>query len=342
MIIFKKYCIVTEAKTREEVLTEIITTLEEDGYVVKMKGNRIYAYTKSNRREAMNNIIKLFKNKDARLVKPVNRAIQRLSSIGYVSLKDGIDIIVKPLGRNLKEAEETASNDLDRMIKEAMADDGKNFITIKIGNDKIKKVISASSKHIKGDPKADIALIDVEGKEVAFISHKKAGGASAFQQYSGLSRESGNEIYSSKLVKEFVRDIYDYLLDNYDDNVAQSGTSFLRPIPNNTEGKKLVGKAIFGSDWEKGSKKYSRDFVNCIGQGDPRLKKSGDAYVLDFTDAMHTSNDISWAFKGDYKAVLGATYRMGRRLESDGTVVENMRGGVYPESLFTNRNFVKL
>jgi len=341
MIIFKKFLIINEAKNREEILTDIISRLESNEFLVKIKNNRVYAYTKGNRLSAMNKILEIFKDKNARFIKPDNKTVRNLSSIGVISLDGDITVIVKPLGRNRKEAEEKASNDLDKLIKDAVNENG-GPITVKIGDLKLKNIVSASSKHIVGDPKADITLIDNKDKEIGFISHKKEGGASSFQQYSGLSKQSGVEIYNNKLVKNFIKDIHEYMESNYNSNVAESGMSFKRKVPNSTEGKKLVGMSVFGFNWTLGGKNFSRNFVQCIGQGDPILKKQGKVYELDFFDAMHVSKDIAWAFKGEYRAYFAATYRVGRRIESEDIIVENLRGGIYPEGFISGRNAIEL
>ena len=341
MIIFKKYLIIQEAASREEALTDIITRLESNNFLVKIKNNRVYAFTKENRIKAMGEIVQIFQDKNAKFIKPDNKTIRNISTIGVIALQDNIMIVVKPIGVNRKEAEEMATNDLDKLIKDAVLEDGKP-ITVAIGDIELEDIVSASSKHITGDPKADIVLMDSKDNEVGFISHKKEGGATAFQQYSGLSKKSGIDIYNNGLVKDFIKDIHEHLKNDFDTNIAQSGMSFKRKVSNNTEGKKLVSKSVYGSNWAAGSKKFDRNFVQCIGQGKPKLKKNGNVYDLDFSDAMHTYNDISWAFKGEYRAYFAATYRVGRKIETEGIIVENLRGGIYPKGFITDRNATEL
>lgn len=341
MINFRKFLILTEAKTKEEILTNYISKLEELELLVKIKNGRLFAYTKRDRFDVMKQIANAFRAEGARIVKPTDDKVIRISSIGYVTLNNGIDIVVKPLGRDVKQAEKKATNKLDALIKKYTKEEGKP-ITIKIGKYVIENVSMASSEHIKGDPKADITLMDEDENEIGFISHKKAGGASAFQQYSGLSQASGAMIYNSTLVKEFVKDIYNYLNKNNKTNIATSGMSFKREVPNDVKGENIVGKAVYGFDWKLGSENFGRNFVHCIGQGEPKLKKKGKVYELDFSDDMHTADNINWAFSGEYKAFLAATYRVGRKIESEGIVVENLRGGIYPEGFIKNRKSIKL
>lgn len=340
MIIFKKFFSINEANNLNKLLTGVISELESLGYLVKIKNGRVMAYTKNSRYDALKNILKNFDGSE--FIKPESDKIRRIASIGYIKLKNGISIVVKPLGGSRKEAEEKASNDLDKLIKEAMEDNDGEGVTIKIGKEKFENIVQASTKVLKGDPKADIALIDKDDEQVAFISHKKAGGASAFQQYGGLSEKSGIDVYMNSLVKDFVNDVSNYLNSRGLDDVAQPGMSFLRALPNSEEAKKLIGKSIYGKDWVVGSKNFGENFVNCIGQGDPELKKKGKIYELDFSDNMHTYDDLSWAFIGDYKACLGATYRLGRQIKSESVTIKNLRGGIYPVAMLSGRNYISL
>jgi hypothetical protein len=339
MMIFKKFFLLYEAIKKDELLTEVISRLESLGYIVKIKNGRVIAYTHGNRYNALKNILDNFAGSTH--LKPDTEQIIRVASIGYIKLNNGLSVVVKPVSKNKKEAEEKASNDLDKLIKEAI-EDGENGITIKIGDDEFKNIVEATTKRLKGDPKADITLIDKDGDSVAFISHKKGGGAAAFQQYGGLSEKSGMDVYMNPEVTDFVNNIAEYLKTKNLDNIAQPGMSFLTELPDSENSKKLIGKSIYGKDWSTNGKNFGENFVNCIGQGDPELKKKGDVYELNFSDDMHTHDDLSWAFVGEYKACLGATYRIGRQIKNEKVTIKNLRGGIYPFLMLSGRNFIKL
>ena len=150
------------------------------------------------------------------------------------------------------------------------------------------------------------------------------------------------DVYMNPLVRDFVNKISEYLNSNNLSNEATPGMSFLKELPNSEEAEKLIGKSIYGKDWSTNNKKFGENFVNCIGQGDPELKKKGDVYELNFSDDMHTHDDLSWAFTGEYKACLGATYRLGRQIKNESVTVKNLRGGIYPFVMLSGRSFVKL
>lgn len=339
MIIFKKYYILEQSKELENALTNVLSRLEANEFLVKIKGRRVFAYTKDNRRLAMDRIIKLFSDRQPTLIKPVTRSIRNISTIGYISLNNGIDVVVKPIGGGRKDAEIKASNDLNDLIQRANEKE-EGPIKIKIGDEVIEGIVSANSERITGDPKADIVLINADNKEVGFISHKKEGGPAAFQQYGGISKEAGLEIYNNPIVEDFLKTIKDYMQEKFNTNVAENGMSFKREIPDSIEGKNLLGKSVYGPDWSLNSKNYGREFVNCIGQGNPKLKRKDEYYVLDFSDTMHTSDEIDWVFKGGYKAYLAATFRTDRRIEGEDFVLENLRGGIYPKEFISHRKAI--
>jgi hypothetical protein len=336
---FKTFLLIREARVQRD-FGAVESILKKAGFSNTTIKNGRVVITTNERITALKLAMKALKKFKPKFLTDIQA--KRISSVGVVSLNNGVQIVAKPLGRkNVKEAEEKATGDLDRLIKKAVKENG-GSIKVKIGKQTIANVVKAKSEQIKGEPKADIALIDESGEEVGFISHKKEGGAAAFQQYSGLSEKSSEKIYNNKQVKSFIDDIYDYMEENYDTNIASSGMSFKREVKGNENGKKLLGYSVYGSDWNNGNKPFNRNSVHCIGQGDPVLTKRGKAYELTFSEITHYPDDVDWAFEGDYKANFAATFRVGRKIENSDKVLENLRGGIYPELFISGRNAIEL
>lgn len=243
--------------------------------------------------------------------------------------------------RDVLQAEKAATKKLIELITKAVEDERKP-INVTIGRYRIENVVTAGADQIKGDPKADIALISKNGQEVGFISHKKEGGAKAYQQYGGLSRRAGMNIYTSNLTKAFIRDLDIWVNQVNDSNILKSGQAVFRKIPNDPEGRKLVGLSVYGPNWNGGTS-FGRESVHCIGQGMPVLKKTGSStYALTFSESIHTANDIDWAFKQNYAAILAVTYRGGRRTENFGTIIRNARPGIYPYDFISSRSATEI
>ena len=249
---------------------------------------------------------------------------------------------VQPKKRDVLQAENDATKLLKKLVTEAVIKEQKP-ITVYIGNRIITDVVDVDNKHIRGDPKADIALISDKGINVGFISHKKEGGAKAFQQYGGMSAKSGSKIYNSPIVSAFVRDLESHVQEKFGNNTFQSGNAIYRLIPNDVEGQQLLSLSIYGPEWSKGSR-YSLQSVHCIGQGSPILNRNinDGSYVLKFSDKMHIATDLRWAFTGDFAGVLGVTYRGGRRVENSGYVVRSARAGIYPLQFMKNRSSIQI
>jgi hypothetical protein len=232
----------------------------------------------------------------------------------------------KPSGFKAMAAEMMATNELNDEIKKATSENN-GPITIKIGKFTVKDVVAAGADHIKGDPKADIALIDANGKEVGFISHKKEGGAAAFQQYSGISKAAGMK---HKEIDSFLT-----ALNKDAGKIAPKGYAAYREVDSNV----LINQSVYGPDYPGA---FGRDNCHCIGQGTPILVKNGKVYELDFSENIHYNGDVKWAKKGKYLAVFGATMRSGRKITTkDGKTTKNLRAGIYPISVIKSRKALK-
>ena len=215
-------------------------------------------------------------------------------------------------------------------------------INIKINNQIYKNICGANKVH--GTPKADIVLVQLVNensfREVTFISHKKEGGAAAFQQYGGLSEDAGTVISQDPLVLKFLTDLAMFVKAKTKKYEATNGMSVYRYVPNSGAGKNLVARSLFGPDWRPNS--YGYDSVHCIAQGVPTFTHSGGAY--DFkAEAIHPPTP-DWALLGksdNFRAVFAATYREGRkfvaRINNKEQTVMHMRVGIYPYAFVKNR-----
>ena len=234
--------------------------------------------------------------------------------------------------------EMTYINDVNTFIKKI-----NHPIDIKLNNRIYKNICGVNKVH--GTPKADLVLVQFDEarkafKEVAFISHKKGGGAKAFQQYGGVSDKAGGGISDNKLVLAFLADLALFIKATTGKYEAKSGISVFRTVPNTAVGKKLVAQSLFGPDW--GGSKFGADSVHCIAQGNPKLTQNGSFFLLS-GEAIHPPK-ADWALKGptdSFRAVFAATFRNGRMFEAtvDGkaVTVKNMRAAIYPYAFVSGR-----
>ena len=258
-------------------------------------------------------------------------------NIAYARIKYGsgfsksghikISKIRKPTGKkNVMEAEENAIKGINEALKKighpiickVKKSDGPGYFTFK-------DVVACGN--VRGTPKADFTLVNTKGDHVAFISHKKEGGAKAYQQYSGITETAGLEIYNHPETQKFLSNVIGFIEDE----------RLTNPMVMKVKSKKLINLSIYGPDYKKGAN-YGKDHVHFIGQGDPIFtqdKKNPEIYYLTFSDNLHTSGDTS--FRGDYEPAFFTRYTRGRGFELDGKKYRGARVMIAPKVLARGR-----
>jgi len=191
---------------------------------------------------------------------------------------------------------------------------------------------------MKADPKADIIVYrnaqDYLQPDNIFISHKKAGGPEAFQQYGGITDVAGMNIYNHPEVQEFLRQLIPF--------IGEEG--LVHPMMKSIKDPMLKNLSIFGPDYRPGKKHFGLQNVQLIGQGLPEFSPTPgkkDTYTLTF-DHISMNGDLSHFTQG-YEPVFGATFREGRGFKYKGVAYTGCRVGIYPKALIMNRKrLVKL
>lgn len=241
---------------------------------------------------------------------------------GYMNLA----YIRKPSSENVMKSEERAIRDLDDMIRNIQVP--VTIIVEKTGGGGIFEVKDITeARKIGGTPKADLALFNRYGNPVFWISHKKEGDASAFQQYSGVSAQSGATIYQHKESKQFMRDVIEFIEEE----------KLSQPVFRRINDPKLKRLSIYGPDIMMGNK-YSQNNVQLIGQGKPILTPINDDATFRLTFSSHSStNEDSHGLGGDYEPVFIATYRAGRGFSVDNQSYKGARLGIAPFAMIKNR-----
>lgn len=252
------------------------------------------------------------------------------SKTGYVA----INRIRKPTKTNVMEAEEAAIRDLDKLIKDLVKQVGPIKICTPSGDfPNCVGVRNITEKVLGREAKADFAVVDAKGKDVIFISHKKAGGPAAYQQYGGVSAKSGSAgnpklIYNHPEAQDFMRKVVGYIENN----------KLTNPVYSYVKDMKLVNQSVYGPDY---GDKYGIDNVNMIAQGNPILKpskKEEACFDLTFSDHVSWNGDSDFFSKGQYRAAFAATYRAGRGFEVDGARYSGARVAIYPVALVSGRS----
>lgn len=177
-------------------------------------------------------------------------------------------------------------DELDRVKDES----GLEEVPIKIGN-KVYKVVSAEST--PGTPKSDFHLLDKNGKEIVWISHKDGSTAKDFQQWGGMSAKSEPEIFNHKETQKFIKDV-----QKLTNNVMPSATTYARKIKDS----RLKNLSIYGNQF---GQSLGQQNVTLLVQGPIKLVKTGSLYTIT-ANHTHVNGDV---IDGNFEPVFMAIYK---------------------------------
>ena len=243
------------------------------------------------------------------------------------------------------EKEDIQIDQINAAIQKAISDESNDDdydpdkgISLYLGRDKtVRGVVSCVS--IPKTPKADAALVDYEGNQVAFISLKYASKGSEQQQWSGISSRSGLDTHPE--IQSFIQDLIDYTAE------GRLTTAVYREINDDS----LKARAIYGpalSDSE--SSPESCDL--CIAtKGVIQLSKESNQAQVDMFSGIQPVYSFSLKgsgqikVKGDvpeddeFRPVLAARYGKDRG-KSQG--LTHIRAGIFTIGWALGRTAVEL
>lgn len=276
---------------------QLIPQLQQMGYNVERKsGNLVKVVVpRKDRNDISQKIVNAFPNST---VDPTNNTIIRFN--------DGSRIEVKPKesqsgGRNYETGQ---IGHLQKLIKELCEKNGVNEIELHVG----KTVIPAAGiKKMPEGIKADVAIIDAQGNEQAWVSLKKGPGPSAIAGWGGVSH-LGKDVE----IRAFVDKAKALFPIEF-----PRGPTYSSPIANDNI-KKLV---VFGKEF---GKEFGPSNVNIVLQGMPIV--TGEAtYRLEGDTNTWVNGTLP---SGEYDPILCIRY--GDRNDfgvTHGRIFMNPKGG---------------
>lgn len=202
---------------------------------------------------------------------------------------------------------------LKGLIKEINAilkTEKKQFIQLKVGE---RIVECAGAVNVEGTPKADFAIVDVLGNQIAWISHKDGTRPQDFQQYGGLS----DKVFSNNPeVKKFMTD----LLKLYPKGL-ESGISVARKA----QDKSVIMQSIYGTNY--GGPRGPQN-VDEFHQGFMKVVKNGKLYEI---ESVHKGVNGDSITSSGYEPIYFARYTTDRGANIAGIFVGKARIGVFPK-----------
>lgn len=186
--------------------------------------------------------------------------------------------------------EDRALNMLNDQLEKAKVELKSATVPIVIGR---KTYHAFSAESTPGTPKSDFHLLDAEGNEIVWISHKDGRTERDFQQWGGMSERSERVIYMHAEVQKFIEDLK---------KVYPKGLPSATTLARKIKDKKLQSMSVYGNRF---GESFGRQNVTVTIQGDIKLVKSGKSYKLEAVHVHINGEDMS----GGYTPVFMAIYK---------------------------------
>ena len=164
-------------------------------------------------------------------------------------------------------------------------------VPIKIGN---KTYQAEGAESTPGTPKSDFHLLDKDGKEIVWISHKDGSRPKDFQQWGGISDRKEPKIFKHPETQKFIND----LKEMYPDGLPRA-TSLYRKI----EDDKLKMWSVYGNEY---GGRLSRQNCTILIQGPVKLVKKNKVYVFESNHIHENGESVD---SGGFEPVFMAIYK---------------------------------
>lgn len=176
---------------------------------------------------------------------------------------------------------------LQTQIEELKIELASPIVPIRVGN-KTYKVAGAAST--PGTPKSDFHLVDNDGNEVVWISHKDGRTPKDFQQWGGMTEAP---IKNHKEVQSFINDVFDMFKGK-----MPRATTVARKI----RSQKLKNLSVYGVDFGSA---LGQQNVSLLIQGPVKLVKRGQSYKFE-SNHVHINGE---KITNGFEPVLMAMYK---------------------------------
>jgi hypothetical protein len=190
----------------------------------------------------------------------------------------------------------TAKEDMQlKLLKEQIAfakrQEARSTIKVRVNNTTYDVADAVTTP---GTPKSDFHLVDLNGKEVVWISHKDGSRPNDFQQWGGISQSKEPTIANHPETKKFVED----LKRKYPGGLPPA-TSLYRTI----QDKRLKMLSVYGNQF---GGMLGQQNVSILLQGPVKLVKQGQYYKLTSNHVHYNGDSVD---AGGFEPVLMAIYK---------------------------------
>lgn len=176
---------------------------------------------------------------------------------------------------------------LQKQIEEIKKETASATVDFKIAN-KVYKAAGAASTY--GTPKSDFHLVDNDGKEIVWISHKDGRTPKDFQQWGGMTERG---IQNNAEVQDFIKTVH----EKFGSQIPRA-TTVARKIKN----KDLKNRSVYGINY---GSQLGQQNVSILIQGPVKVIKKGRYYEFS-SNHIHFNGD---SITGGFQPVLMAMYK---------------------------------
>ena len=216
-------------------------------------------------------------------------------------------------------AETLARNYFNDELNKILQKEGLSQIKLKINKRTVNCAVMEKTvgSYNGKDPKADMTIMDNNGKPVAYISHKAGSSAKDYQQYGGVSDAALPPAYrGNEFIKKFMQDVRALRPDG-----LKSGDSFYRLINDD----KLIRIMMYGPDYGGMPSINNVDEFH-LGNMDLKGRGAGPYEIVSNHKGVN-----GYLPDGQFEAVLFIRFQSARGdARAAGEVVKNARVGVFP------------
>jgi hypothetical protein len=217
-------------------------------------------------------------------------AVIKTKTYKLSSFKKNVEFGGKPPGAGAGVGIETREiKSINDQFDKIRSETGLKYVPIKIGTKTYQAVKCIKTK---GVPKSDFSVVDEQGNEIIWISHKEGSSPRDFQQWGGMTEDRiQNHPEAQKFIKQ--------MQEKFPNGIPSAMT--VGKIINDHMLKKY---AVYGVDYsEKGT--LGQQNVSVVLQGTVKLFKYGKVYK--FTANHHHENGEE--ITGGFEPVMMAMYK---------------------------------
>jgi len=176
---------------------------------------------------------------------------------------------------------------LQTQIEELKVELASPTVPIRVGS-KTYKVAGAATT--PGTPKSDFHLVDNDGNEIVWISHKDGRTPKDFQQWGGMTETA---IKNHKEVQAFIEDVF----DKFEGKMPRATT-----VARKIRAQKLKNLSVYGIDF---GRSLGQQNVSLLIQGPVNLIKRGQSYRFS-SNHVHVNGE---KMTNGFEPVLMAMYK---------------------------------